>query len=204
MTTLDTLLETPTGRRMVAELKAEAAERTLEERSGLARELKTLRTGPTKEIEKAEAAVTKAREKVAKLNEQARAAVGELYEAQRSAQALTNTRDRRITEIERRLRNTAPLDVQETKEWARDMWEKTRRYKPELLARGVRTIEGPTRIATHTERLSQNRRMAYLQEIVREGGRADQIALLPDPEAIRRACEEIRENLPPIEMEPIK
>lgn len=196
-----TLPDTPTARRMLAELEAEAGEQTLARRLEVREALDKVRAG-TKELSKATAAVDKAREKVSKKNEEARAAVEELYRAQQAAHSLTTSRAREMNRLEQELRETAPPEVAELREWLNDEYERTRKTRPEHATKTEKTWEGTRQVATDSTLTSIERRLAYIVEIRRT--RLAEIALMADPKAVRLACEEVRENLPQIEMEPIR
>lgn len=195
-----TLPDTPTARQMLSELHAEAEEQILAHRQATADALDKLRSD-TDAIDKAASAIDKARAKVAKKNEEARAAVGELYRAQQVAQSLTTTRAKEVTKLERELQQTAPDDVQDLRGWLNDEYQRTRRLRPDTQYRTEKTWEGTRQVATHSTLASIERRLAYIVEMRNS---LDELALLPDPADVRTACEEVRENLPTIEMEPIE
>lgn len=196
---LQTLLDTPTGRTMVAELESEMAAQTLARRLELAAELKRMRTD-TRESDKAAADVEKARAEVSKQNEQARAAVVKLHRAQQAAQAISSRDDRKLAKVETELRKTAPRDVRELRDWLDGALEATRRSSVNTRMR--KRGGGESDIATHSTHKSLQRRLDYLVDA--RNRRVAEIALIPAPEDVRAACDEIKAKVPEIKMEPLR
>lgn len=153
------------------------------------------------------ASLVKEREAAREALEDAKRLVHEKREAlQKVEQALAArvaSRNGAIDRLKNQLRDHTPPEVVEFGRWADAMHEKTRRTRTEEEGAWKRTIEGTKLyVATASSLPSQLRRLDHLrtcQRVAREV-----LPFLPTLEEIARRIAELKAELPPIVLEPMK